>query len=300
MMAAPGNRGVLRWRQFLAAWPLCIFLASCTTLKVPVRMPKVSGPTFQASRDGVTLGAHPIEGRENYWDLFDDELPKIGIAAVWVRIENSRAEPIDLSDLTWTLEAGTERFSALSIDQVLERFYDRRDVRFYSLNSDRKAREDLEKVMLKSGPLAPSAVSQGFVFLDVDYSSAAWLEPWCETVRPGYSTREPRKKFSSSFHPSMLTHESEAVVLRQYPLSEADRIVVFFTREYGKIRAVAQGAKRLKSRMGGCLEPLNHIYLRFYLKEGGRPGESPSVRNGLLVPGQESISRSSVCLQLPG
>jgi DNA repair protein RecO (recombination protein O) len=67
----------------------------------------------------------------------------------------------------------------------------------------------------------------------------------------------------------MLNHESEAVVLRQYPLSEADRIVVFFTREYGKIRAVAQGAKRLKSRMGGCLEPLNHIHLRFYLKEGG-------------------------------
>jgi DNA repair protein RecO (recombination protein O) len=67
----------------------------------------------------------------------------------------------------------------------------------------------------------------------------------------------------------MLTHESEAVVLRQYPLSEADRIVVFFTREYGKVRAVAQGAKRLKSRMGGCLEPLNHVHLRFYLKEGG-------------------------------
>ena len=70
----------------------------------------------------------------------------------------------------------------------------------------------------------------------------------------------------------MLTHESEAVVLRQYPLSEADRIVVFFTREYGKVRAVAQGAKRLKSRMGGCLEPLNHIYLRFYLKEGADLG----------------------------
>src|SRR5262249_7263136 len=77
---------------------------------------------------------------------------------------------------------------------------------------------------------------------------------------------------SSSFRPSMLTHESEAVVLRQYPLSEADRIVVFFTREYGKVRAVAQGAKRLKSRMGGCLEPLNHIYLGFYLKEGGDLG----------------------------
>src|SRR5688572_7772134 len=62
--------------------------------------------------------------------------------------------------------------------------------------------------------------------------------------------------------------ESEAVVLRQYSLAEADRIVVFFTREFGKMRAVAQGAKRTKSRLGGCLEPLNHINLSFYLKEG--------------------------------
>jgi hypothetical protein len=170
-MAAPGNRGLLRWRHFVAAWPLWILLASCASLKVPVELPKVSRPTFRASRDGVTLGAHPIEGRESYWELFDDELPTIGIAALWVRIENSRAEPIDLSDLTWTLQAGSETFSGLSIDQVLERYYQRRGIRFYSLNSDRKAREDLERVTLKSGLLPPSAVCQGFVFLDVDHSS---------------------------------------------------------------------------------------------------------------------------------
>ncbi len=66
----------------------------------------------------------------------------------------------------------------------------------------------------------------------------------------------------------MPTHDAEAVVLRQHTLSEADRIVVLFTREYGKLRAVAQGAKRLKSRIGGCLEPLNHVHLHYYLKEG--------------------------------
>lgn len=66
----------------------------------------------------------------------------------------------------------------------------------------------------------------------------------------------------------MPTLEAEAVVLRQYDLSEADRIIVFFTREFGKLRAVAQGAKRPKSRLGACLEPLNHVHLRFYLREG--------------------------------
>jgi DNA repair protein RecO (recombination protein O) len=56
--------------------------------------------------------------------------------------------------------------------------------------------------------------------------------------------------------------------LRQYSLSDSDRIIVFFTREYGKIRAVAKSVKRLKSRIAGCLEPLTHIRLEFFAREG--------------------------------
>jgi DNA repair protein RecO (recombination protein O) len=62
--------------------------------------------------------------------------------------------------------------------------------------------------------------------------------------------------------------EAEAIVLRQYALAEADRIVVFLTRERGTIRAVAQGAKKPRSRLGGCLEPLTHVHLQYYAKEG--------------------------------
>jgi DNA repair protein RecO (recombination protein O) len=66
----------------------------------------------------------------------------------------------------------------------------------------------------------------------------------------------------------MPTREAEAIVLRQYSLAEADRIVVFLTRESGTLRAVAQGAKKPRSRLGGCLEPLNHVRLQYYAKEG--------------------------------
>jgi DNA repair protein RecO (recombination protein O) len=66
----------------------------------------------------------------------------------------------------------------------------------------------------------------------------------------------------------MPIHEAEAIVLRQYSLSEADRIVVFLTREYGTLRGVARGAKKPRSRMGACLEPLTHVRLQFYAKEG--------------------------------
>ena len=66
----------------------------------------------------------------------------------------------------------------------------------------------------------------------------------------------------------MPVHEAEAIVLRQYSLSDSDRIVVFVTREYGRVRAVAQGVKKPQSRMAGCLEPLNHIRLEFWTREG--------------------------------
>ncbi len=66
----------------------------------------------------------------------------------------------------------------------------------------------------------------------------------------------------------MPAREAEAIVLRQYALAEADRIVVFLTREWGTLRAVVRGAKKLSSRMGSCIEPLNHVRLQFYAKEG--------------------------------
>ncbi len=71
----------------------------------------------------------------------------------------------------------------------------------------------------------------------------------------------------------MTVHVAEAIVLRHYSLSDSDRIVVFITREFGKIRAVAQGVKKPQSRLGGCLEPLNHIQLEFWAREGRDLGQ---------------------------
>jgi DNA repair protein RecO (recombination protein O) len=65
----------------------------------------------------------------------------------------------------------------------------------------------------------------------------------------------------------MSVHEAEAIVLRQYSLSDSDRIIVFITREYGKIRAAAQGVKKIKSRIAGSLELLSHLHLEFWTRE---------------------------------
>ncbi|HEV2916101.1 MAG TPA: DNA repair protein RecO [Pyrinomonadaceae bacterium] len=62
--------------------------------------------------------------------------------------------------------------------------------------------------------------------------------------------------------------ESEAIVLRTYNLAEADKIVVCLTRKAGVVRAVARGARRLKSKYGAGLEPFTVLSLSFYEKEG--------------------------------
>src|SRR5687768_10450982 len=56
----------------------------------------------------------------------------------------------------------------------------------------------------------------------------------------------------------MPLYSADALILRTYKLGEADRIVVFLTRDRGKKRGVAKGARRPKSNFMGALEPLTH------------------------------------------
>lgn len=58
-----------------------------------------------------------------------------------------------------------------------------------------------------------------------------------------------------------MLYKDEAVVLRTMRLGEADRIVTFVGRSQGKIRAVAKGVRKTKSRFGGRLEPFSQVSL---------------------------------------
>jgi DNA repair protein RecO (recombination protein O) len=61
--------------------------------------------------------------------------------------------------------------------------------------------------------------------------------------------------------------KSEVIVLKTYPLNNSDKIVVAYSRQYGKVRGVAKGAQRPKSKFAGCFEPLNWVELVFFEKE---------------------------------
>lgn len=60
------------------------------------------------------------------------------------------------------------------------------------------------------------------------------------------------------------SYRATGVVLRTYKLGEADRIAVLLTEEHGKVRAVAKGVRKAKSRSGSRLEPASHVRVQLY------------------------------------
>jgi DNA repair protein RecO (recombination protein O) len=66
----------------------------------------------------------------------------------------------------------------------------------------------------------------------------------------------------------MSLKQSEAIVLRTYPLREADLLVTLFTRAEGKLKGVARAAKKSRRRFGGALEPLTLVRAHYDDREG--------------------------------
>ena len=66
----------------------------------------------------------------------------------------------------------------------------------------------------------------------------------------------------------MRTFAGEALILDVFDLHETDRIVTFLTRERGKTKGVAKGARRKYSRFAGELQPLARVKVRWFEKEG--------------------------------
>ena len=62
----------------------------------------------------------------------------------------------------------------------------------------------------------------------------------------------------------MALYRDQGVVLRTWKLGEADRIVTFATQAHGKVRAVAKGVRKTKSRFGSRVEPMSHVAVQFY------------------------------------
>jgi DNA repair protein RecO (recombination protein O) len=63
-------------------------------------------------------------------------------------------------------------------------------------------------------------------------------------------------------------YRDQAVVLRSWKLGEADRIISMHTHAHGKVRGVAKGVRRTRSKFGARLEPLSHVAVQLYRGRG--------------------------------
>jgi DNA repair protein RecO (recombination protein O) len=81
------------------------------------------------------------------------------------------------------------------------------------------------------------------------------------------------------------SYKTDAIVLRSLRFSEADRILHLYSRERGRVGAIAKGVRKTKSRFGARLEPLSHVAL--LLHEGS--GELHTVTGAELVRSHHGI-----------
>ena len=99
----------------------------------------------------------------------------------------------------------------------------------------------------------------------------------------------------------MPLYSAEALILRTYKLAEADRIVVFLTRDRGKKRGVAPNARRSLKRFGAALEPLTEVRVAYFEKERrelvGLNYAEP-VRSPLAAAGPDALSYSHYFAEL--
>jgi DNA repair protein RecO (recombination protein O) len=96
-------------------------------------------------------------------------------------------------------------------------------------------------------------------------------------------------------------YSSEALVLRTYKLGEADRIVVFLTRDRGKKRGVAPWARRPRSRFTGALEPLTEVRVAYFEKEQRELvslNYAETIRSPLATPNPELLGYSAYFAEL--
>ncbi|MEN8234333.1 MAG: DNA repair protein RecO [Actinomycetota bacterium] len=62
----------------------------------------------------------------------------------------------------------------------------------------------------------------------------------------------------------MALHNDQGIVLRSYSFGEADKVVILLSPNRGKLRTVAKGVRKTKSRFGGRLETFTHVDLVLY------------------------------------
>ena len=64
-------------------------------------------------------------------------------------------------------------------------------------------------------------------------------------------------------------YTTEGIILKRTDVGEADSLFTLYTRDFGKMRALAQGVKKEDAKLKGHLEPFNAVALSFVIGKSG-------------------------------
>ncbi len=139
--------------------------SACAVLQAPVAPPAPNPQgRYHLSGEGFEIDAEPIRTWEQNWELFDDNLPEIGLLAVWVEMRGTSTREIDMTRAKWELRRGVEKFRLMRLDSLYKQYYKRHNTRLYSVRADANAREAMGTWLFNADRLRSSESRKGFLF----------------------------------------------------------------------------------------------------------------------------------------
>lgn len=92
-------------------------------------------------------------------------------------------------------------------------------------------------------------------------------------------------------------YTAEGIVLKRLNVGEADRILTVFTKQFGKIRVIAKGVRRITSRRAGHIEVFSRVVLTLHAyKNLDIVSEAQAITRGMLLEGQGPRMGYAYCM----
>ena len=89
----------------------------------------------------------------------------------------------------------------------------------------------------------------------------------------------------------MPAYQTDAIILKREDAFEADRIYHIYTRDFGKVRALATGVRKINAKLSGHLEPFNLAWVELMSKKGGNMFITTALSEGPLLTADVSPNR---------
>jgi len=174
---------------------LAFMLASCATLRVPEILPPppIGAAESSGTASDVVVTVHPITKIDEFLDLFDEDLPRIGLAAIVLTVRNDGGVPIETRKLSFRLHRRDRSLGPLDSGKILERYYDLKGVRLISNVAHASARKSLDRILYRPLLLGPGGSLSGLMFFGIKPVETGSWSTGAQLVIKGFPKSGGRK-----------------------------------------------------------------------------------------------------------